>query len=209
MARAGVAIAVVGGPSSSARDAGRRTAGGFALLETVVAVALLMTFAAGVAPLFTTAQGALASAHAQTMTTCLAAAKLQQLQALTFGYVVDASGNLVTATDTSTDLSSEPPGLGGPGLTAGSPDTIWNSTPRYVDYLDGNGQWVGTGPGPPPTAVYVRRWAVTRLGGTSPDTVVIEVVASALKDDAVAPRQGREHRRGDAWLVALKTRMRP
>jgi type II secretory pathway pseudopilin PulG len=184
-------------------------AAGFALLETVVAVGLLLAFAAGVAPLVTTSDGALSTARTQSATTALAEAKLQQLLALEWGFVVDTGGNLLPSTDTTTDLGSEPPGSGGPGLYPGSPDTVWNSTPGYVDYLDENGRWVGSGTSPPPTAVYVRRWAVTSLGTSPADSVVLEVVASALKEERAVPRTGREHRRGDSWLVTFATRIRP
>jgi len=182
---------------------------GLTLLEVVIAISVLMVVAAGVAPLFATTQASLTDAHDQTMTAVLGRAKLDQLQGLTWGHAALASGATAAVADLATDLSTEPPGLGGPGLQPGSTDTIWRDTPGYIDYLDADGRWIGAGPGPPAGAVYVRRWAVTPLAGAAGDTLVLEVVASTVRADRAAPRSGRVHRPGDTWLVTLKTRVRP
>ena len=92
-----------------------------------------------------------------------AQARLSTLASLAFHSLAGADGSSVAVTDTSTDVSGDPPGPGGTGLAESPADALWHDTPGYVDYLDAAGRDLGrrrrTG-----AAAYVRRWAIGRQG---------------------------------------------
>jgi hypothetical protein len=82
-----------------------------------------------------------------------------------------------------TDLSNEPATDDGPGLLTSPAGTLTSNVTGYVDYLDGNGRWIGRGPSAPPPAVYVRRWSVRPLASDPDNTLVFEVVAGTRGPD--------------------------
>jgi type II secretory pathway pseudopilin PulG len=182
---------------------------GLALAEVLVAIAVVVTFAAGVLPLFVTTRGALDEAHGATMSTVLARSKLDQLRSLAWTYRIDPLGVLWAVADETTDLSSDPPSRSGQGLRPSAHDNLWNNAAGYADFLDEQGAWVGGGVSPPPACRYVRRWAVSEFPG-DPETLVLQVRVVPVRggsDVAVGPLPGA--RRGDTWLVSLLTRTRP
>lgn len=186
-----------------------RAPAGLALTEVLVAVGLLVTFAAGVMPLFVTTRGALEEARAATISLVLARSKLDQLRSLTWAYRLDPGGALSPATDETTDLSDEPPSGSGPGLRPSAAGTLWSTTAGYADFADDRGGWIGRGLSPPAATRYVRRWAVSLFPG-DPDTLVLQVRVLPVRgvaDAADGPPAGP--RRGETWLVSLVTRTRP
>jgi prepilin-type N-terminal cleavage/methylation domain-containing protein len=129
----------------------RSDEGGFSLLETMVALSILLVVAAGVLPLGVVAvntsenQGHLSSRAAE-----YAQDKLEQLMALAYA-------------DSTSDTRQFPaPQLGGSGLTIGGSLDPNNPGQLYVDYLDIDGALVPSATGAPPANwFYQRTWLVT------------------------------------------------
>jgi prepilin-type N-terminal cleavage/methylation domain-containing protein len=158
---------------------------GFTLVEVLVASVLFVTLSLGVAQLFAVATSANAAARRQTSATILAAARLEQLRALTWSWEAGPSGTpALPRSDLTTDLSVDPPGSGGRGLRESPPGTLERNVPPYVDYLDAAGQPVGNGATAPTGAAYVRRWAVRGLPSDPDRTLVLQVLVISLADDA-------------------------
>lgn len=181
---------------------------GAALVEALVALALLAVVASSLAPLFALAGTAAILARDQSLTTMLAASRLQELHALTWAYRVSEEGAAIALSDTSTDLSVVPPTNAGHGLRGSPPDTLWRNVSGYAEFLDGRGRHLGAGPDPPPAARYVRRWAVTPLPGDPGETLVLTVMAATMVAERRGARSGAERRPGDCWLVSAVTRTR-
>lgn len=177
---------------------------GFSLAEVLVAVSLLTTLALGAAQLFAMAARAVTRAEWETTSLALAVEKMEQLRSLTWRFDGDAGRVL---SDLSTDLTRDPPADGGVGLTGSARDTLWESTPGYVDYLDAAGGWLGTGRAPPPGTQYVRRWSVDPFPTDGQHTVIFHVAVTTLNDEV---RRGaspsRRPRAGVVTLSTLRTR---
>jgi hypothetical protein len=94
-----------------------------------------------------------------------AQARLATLTSLAFHTAAGAGGSAVAVTDTTTDVSGDPPGPGGTGLAESPADALWRDTPGCVDYLDATGHDLGRQAGARAQAAYVRRWAIGRQGG--------------------------------------------
>jgi prepilin-type N-terminal cleavage/methylation domain-containing protein len=178
---------------------------GFTLVEVVVAAALLIVAAAGVAQLVAIGVRASRIARGETTTALLAAQKMEQLRSLSWTF--DSSGGV--RSDTSTDVSRDPVVSGGTGLGTTPAGSLEHSVDGCVDYLDGAGRWIGTGTAIPANTVYVRRWAVLPLMADPVHTRVLVVVASALEEEralgSVSPTS-RPRLPQDTLLVAVKTR---
>jgi prepilin-type N-terminal cleavage/methylation domain-containing protein len=137
---------------------------GFTLLETLVALALLLIVAAGVLPLgilaFSTSenQGHLSSRAAE-----YAQDKLEQLLALSYG-------------DSSSDTRVFPaPDVGGTGLTLGGSSNPATPVAAYVDYLDRDGVLIPSPTGAEPAGWYYKRvWQIT-----SPKTNLKQITVTA------------------------------
>jgi prepilin-type N-terminal cleavage/methylation domain-containing protein len=173
---------------------------GFTLLEVVIALSLVCVALLAVAPLFASSVEGMAAARRQTLSVLLASARLEQLRALTF--VWDEEDRPIT--DVSTDLSMEHPRAGGSGLAPAGADSLRSSIAGFVDYLDGQGRWVGNDPSPPADAAFVRRWSIDRFGGSS-DVLVLQVLVRPVSQGlADAVRQGRSETR----LTSIRSRMR-
>ena len=134
---------------------------GFSLIETMIAIGLLTTISLSVAQLFAVAAKRNLDACAQTSTAILAVQKMEQLRELTWGFDNTALG--LPLSDTTTDLSIDPPSAGGSCLSPSPQGTLDGNTPGYVDYIDVYGDWVGTGASPPPNTTFIRRWSVEPL----------------------------------------------
>jgi hypothetical protein len=134
---------------------------GSALLEAVIASALLVTVLTGVLPLVTTAVAGAAAARTDLLAAHLARQRLAQLQALT--YAMLPSG--VIADDSSRLDQSDVFTPGGPGLQASGLTPLQAPTTPWADWLDAHGAWVAAGPTPPPGAHFERRWGIVATGG--------------------------------------------
>ncbi|MDA1092232.1 MAG: hypothetical protein O3A25_03005 [Acidobacteria bacterium] len=195
-------------PSEESRWSSER---GFGFVETLISISVLTAVSIGVAQLFAVAALANHNAEASTSTSVLAVEKMEQLRALTWGFQALAGGELgLPVSDVTTDLSVFPSTSGGPGLLASPGGTLDSNVPYYVDYLDADGTWIGTGGSPASGTVYIRRWAVDRLPTSPNDTVVLQVLATTLKQERQRATAGASGPRGklpaDSWLMTVKTR---
>jgi hypothetical protein len=87
-------------------------------------------------------------------------------------------------------------------------DSLEHNTSDFVDFLDANGIWVGTGTTPPTTAVYVRRWSIQPLPTNPNNTIVLQVLVTTVANEAarVSSAFTRTRLPGDALLTSVKTR---
>jgi type II secretory pathway pseudopilin PulG len=180
---------------------------GFSLVEVIFALGILTAVCLGVAELFTVGTAANLGARGQTSTAILATQKMEQLKGLTWGFDETALG--LPLSDTTTDLSQDPPSNTGNGLNPSPPGTLQNSIPGYVDYLDQYGNWVGTGGTPPPTAYYIRRWSIEPLPTNPNNTLIFQVMVTTVTTEGAATRPAGATRwrlTNDAWIVSAKTR---
>lgn len=136
-------------------------AAGFTLLEVLVATALLATIFAGVAQLTATASRANELARVTTMTTVLAAGKMEALQGLEW-----------------TALSTSPSG------------TLADDVSGYCEFFDALGRPFVGGPPAPPGTRFVRRWSIAPLAARPADLLRIEVMAAPWPEAAVREGTG-------------------
>lgn len=145
----------------------RSSEAGLTLLETTIAMGILMLLTAGLMTLGTTAaittenQG-----HLVARATEYAQDKIEQLVALPFCNGLDNAGaNALSGVNTTV----WPPTVGGgTGLATGgssNPDAPVNG---YVDYLDGQGNLLGGGAVAPAGWFYKRVWAIAPLACAMP-----------------------------------------
>jgi hypothetical protein len=179
-------------------DAGRHDgAAGSALVEVMLAACLLIAVAVGASQLVAVGGRASHAARARTVAAVLAAQKMEQLRSLRWTRTRTGTPAVsVSASDFSTDLSSDPPTGAGRGLLPSPAGTLDSNVPPYVDYLDAAGTWVGRGTTRPDAAVYVRRWAVQPLESDPGDILVLQVVVTTT--DGAAAHESR--------LVSVLTR---
>lgn len=178
---------------------------GFTIVEVVVAMLLVAIITMGVAQLFAVAMAATENARHQTSTAALAAQKMEQLRSLTWAFAPGGTG--VAVSDTTTDLSTDPPTSSGLGLSPSPTGTLAANTPGYVDYLNGRGQWVGTGASLPRGVVYIRRWSVESLAADR-DTLLFQVIVTTARRDVQAMAMGGARRRlsDEALIATVRTR---
>jgi prepilin-type N-terminal cleavage/methylation domain-containing protein len=180
-------------------------AAGFSLVEVMIALGILAFATLSVAQLFAVAIKANFASKSQTSTTMLAAAKMEQLKSLTWGFDQSSSNLGLPVSDTSTDLSFPQPVGGGGGLNPSPPGSLDADTAGYVDYLDVDGNWVGNNGARPGNAFYIRRWAITPLPTNPNNTLVFQVHVTTIRQvDMNRPGQARWGQ--DARLVSVKTR---
>jgi len=179
---------------------------GFSLVEVIVSMGLLTAVSLGVAQLFALSTRANLIAKGQTSTTAMAEQKVEQLRGLTWGF--DLQGQGLPLSDTTTNLAVYPPAHNGSGLNPSPSDALEHNTAGFVDFLDGNGAWVGTGTTPPSSAVYIRRWSIQPLPTNPNNTLVIQVLVTpiALEATRVQTAYPRTRMVGDALLVTVRTR---
>jgi hypothetical protein len=167
------------------RGAGRSDAG-MSLLETVVALGILLVVLLGILPLavlaLTTTEN---EGHLVARATEYAQDKMEQLFILSFS-------------DTSTDTRLFPsPNVGGTGLAIGGSANPAAPAAGYVDYLDVSGNLLASTGTTAPTGWFYRRvWSVTSAGANLKQITVTAIVRSSV---------GRRGRIPQATLVALKT----
>jgi prepilin-type N-terminal cleavage/methylation domain-containing protein len=179
---------------------------GFSLVEVLVSMGLLTAVSLGVAQIFALTTHANFVARGQTSTTAMAEQRLEQLRALTWGF--DLQGQGLPLSDTTTDLSVTPPTATGGGLNPSPSTSLEENTPGYVDFLDADGTWVGTGITPPGSARYIRRWSIQPLPTNPNNTLVLQVLVTPVASEAtrVATVGGRTRMIADSLLITVKTR---
>src|SRR5262245_17563489 len=179
---------------------------GFSLVEVLVAMGLLTVVSMSVAQLFALTTRANVIAKGATSTTSMAEQKLEQLRSLTWRF--DLSGQGLPVSDTTTNLTVTPPTHDGSGLNPSPADSLEQNTAGFVDFLDGGGQWVGTGDKPPASAVYIRRWSITPLPTNPNNTLVIQVLVTPVVSEMarVKSQFTRTRMAGDSLLVTVRTR---
>lgn len=179
---------------------------GFSLIEVLVAMGLLTVVSLGVAQLFALSTRANVIAKGQTSTTAMAEQKLEQLRGLTWGF--DLTGQGLPLSDTTTNLTVTPPTHNGSGLNPSPTDALERNTTGFVDFLDGGGNWVGTGSTPPASAVYIRRWSIQPLPTNPNNTLVIQVLVTPVTSEEARVESAftRTRMAGDAVLVTVRTR---
>ena len=163
----------------------RDTQAGFTLIETMLAAGLLATLAVGVTQVFGVAMRANHLARARSLSAILAAEKMEQLRSLTWAHAPGGE----RLSDTSTDLSSDPPSAGGPGLLPAPADALEADVAFYVDYFNAAGTSVGSRP----PAAFVRRWSVAPLARDPDNLLLLQVRVVAVGA-------------GDSRLVNIKAR---
>jgi prepilin-type N-terminal cleavage/methylation domain-containing protein len=179
---------------------------GFSLIEVIIAMGLLTTVSLGVAQVFAMSTRVNLVARGQTSATALAEQKLEQLRGLTWGFDIEGQG--LPLSDTTTNLAVSPPTATGFGLNPSPTDSLEQNTAGYVDYLDLNGTWVGTGGTPPGNATYIRRWSIQPLPTNPNNTIILQVLVTPVASEAtrVATPDPRKRSLTDALLVTVKTR---
>ena len=175
---------------------------GFTLVEAVVALALVATVGVSVSTALVASRAMAVHDRDQAIGRVAAQARLATLTSLAFHTIAGADGSAVAVTDTTTDVSAEPPGPGGTGLGESPADALWRDRPGYVDYLDATGRDLGRRAGAREQAAYVRRWVIARQGGGAGEVAVIAVLvapvstaARAAAGDADAPDRLARRRR--------------
>lgn len=188
------------------REAPERSNGGFTLVEVIIAMGILTAVSLSVAQLFATSTRANLAARTRTSTTAMAEQKIEQLRSLTWGF--DTQGQGLPVSDTTTNLSVYPLTQNGTGLNPSPSDALEQNTTGFFDFLDGGGNWVGTGAVIPGTAAYVRRWSITPLPTNPNNTLIIQVLVTPLANEQgrVASPFTRTRMLGDALLISVKTR---
>jgi hypothetical protein len=184
------------------RHFGRRSEAGMTMIETAIALAMLLVVAtgvlglAGIAVSTTETQGHLAARTAE-----YAQDKMEQLLALTFcdGGTTGTSGTDTTQFPAVVGTGANYTGLAG-CTAAGAPNSGGNLTPSapatgYVDYLDAAGSPVPNGAAG--AWEYVRVWQISVPAGTT-NMKQISVLVQARRSigNGLAPQ---------ATVVALKT----
>lgn len=167
---------------------------------------LLTAVSLGVAQMFGISTRANKVARGQTSATALAAQKMEQLRSLTWGFDLEGLG--LPLSDTTSDISVYPPTQSGSGLNPSPTDSLEENTSGYVDFLDANGTWVGTGTQAPTTAVFIRRWSIQPLPTNPNNTLVLQVLVTPVSNEhaRVTSEFTRTRMAGDALLTSVKTR---
>jgi hypothetical protein len=178
-------------------------AGGFSLMEVLFATALLAGAIGTLVELMSVAARSNRLSRGITTAAGLASQKLEQLRSLAWYY--DTSGAAIS--DTSSDLTVAPPAAtGGPGLSPASGAPLLQNTPGYVDYLDAQGHWLGTGAEAPRGTVYIRRWAITPLPASPTEALVLRVLVTRLAAAIPPPAVGPAFGAADVLMTSLKAR---
>ena len=180
---------------------------GFSLVEVVISMGLLTTMSLGVAQLFAASTNANRVARNSTSTIALAEQKMEQLRSLSWGF--DLQGQGLPVSDTTTNLAVYPHRADGSGLNPSPSGTLNENTAGYVDFLDAQANWIGTGTTAPANTMYVRRWAIVPLPTNPNNTLVFQVLVSPMSNESarvVTQSGARTRMPGDAMLVSVKTR---
>jgi hypothetical protein len=176
---------------------------GFVLLEIAIALLVLAGSVASLAPVIATCGVMLQDARRETLALAVAAARLEQLAALSYEQRGDTLAEVV---DRTADLTSVPPGSGGQGLEAGDGQSAWREVPGFTDWGLADGRPRNEAAG---DTVFVRRWAVATIASASDDNArLLHVFArDRPSEDREPPRASAARRPGDVWLFTVRSRV--
>jgi hypothetical protein len=149
---------------------------GAALLETLIAAAIVITISGGAGGLLLWSTRTLWATGTQALAMSLARQKVEQL--LSLEWRVDADGTRLS--DVTTSVATDPADAGGSGLQSTPGGTLRRNVAGYADFVDGSGRSHPAGSSPPAGAVFVRRWAIVPHPLDPGDTVIITVVVLPL-----------------------------
>lgn len=165
----------------------RRSQSGISILETMIAVAVLLVVSVGILSMamvsMTTTEN---QGHRAARTAEYAQDKAEQLLSLPY-------------TDQLSDTTVFPTTFGtGTGLTVGGSSDPNAPVAQYVDYLDANGNLLASGGGAPAGWFYERVWQVSTPAGTTnlKQITVTAIAASSIGNTGLRPQ---------ATVTALKT----
>lgn len=176
---------------------------GFSLAETLVATLLLAMALTSLAELFAVSVKNNAVARNGTFTSVLAAQKMEQLRALTWGF--DILSLPISDTSTDTAVSPQAP-AGGKGLSPSPSNTLRANTDGYVDYVDGQGVILGGGTVIPANTAYIRRWLIEPLPTNPNNTLIIQVLVTRNRDRGIGDAGSVARAPEEARLITVKTR---
>lgn len=172
------------------------------MLEVLIGASITVVAVFGLVQLFVMSARANARARDTAFAAVLAAEKIEQLRALTWGF--DLAGLPVADTTTDTTVFPERPG-GGTGLGTSPPGSLVTNTQGYCDFLDARGRSLSSGPNPPSGTAYIRRWAIDPLAADPAGGIVLQVLV-VERTTASAGAGGRGRSPGEARLLTVKTR---
>jgi hypothetical protein len=178
-------------------------AGGFSLIEVLVATVLLATAVVTLAQMFAVSSRSNLSARNSSYTTILAEQKVEELRALSWGF--DSSGLPLSDITTNTAVSPEEP-VGGTGLSPSPPSALQENTDGFVDYIDEFGNKLGGGATPPGQTRYTRRWSISPLPTNPNNTLIIQVLVTPLRERGAADLGAVGRLPEEARIVTVKTR---
>ena len=185
------------------KDSKRAGEAGTTLVEVLISTVILVTGVLTMAQMFTISTKSNLASRRTTLTTVLAEQKLEQLRALTWGF--DPQG--LPVSDFSTDTSVEPElPNGGTGLQPSPGTALQANTPGYVDHVDVNGQIVGNTAQPPAAAIYTRRWSIEPLPTNPNNTLILQVLVTAIRDRGQADQGNVARLPDEARVITVKTR---
>jgi Prokaryotic N-terminal methylation motif len=160
----------------------RRPQAGVTLLETVIAMAILLIISAGILSLVGVAMTTTENqGHLAARTTEYAQDKMEQLMALNFNDGV--AGGAGSGSDT-TVASYVAANTGGNGLLAGGSLSTSAPTAGYVDYLDASGNPLGA---TSTNWFYERVWQITNVSATMKQITVRATVRMGIGGDQYIP----------------------
>jgi type II secretory pathway pseudopilin PulG len=185
-------------------------AGGFSLIETIVAVGIMTSGLVALAQLFAISTMNNRGARNGSMAGMLAQQKMEQLRSLTWGF--DTIG--LPLTDNTTDTAAIPgpypcpqsfTGSGtGMGLSPSPDNSLGQSKDGFVDYLDESGCPLGGGPTPKSGTVYVRRWSIEPLPTNPNNTLILQVLVTPFRNRTGTGNVSRAP--SEARIISVKTR---
>src|SRR5229473_5951209 len=152
----------------------RKSQAGMSLIETMIALGLLLIVAAGVMGLAAVALSSTENqGHLAARTAEYAQDKMEQLLALRYG-------------DTQTDTTVFPSAIaGGTGLAPGGNLTANAPAAGYADYLDASGNTVAAGG----RWQYIRVWQITENAGLNLKTIsVLSQVRTGIGQTGLLPQ---------------------
>lgn len=130
---------------------------GAALLEATIASGLLLVLLGGLWPVILAVRAASTVVRQHGLALHLARQRLSEIAALTH---LRTSGIIVRDESTRLD-DGEVFAVGGGGLRETGFEPLDAPQPGASEWLDEHGRWESGGPGPGPTARFLRQWALT------------------------------------------------
>ena len=180
---------------------------GLTLVEVLIALALFVTAATGVAQLCAIATRGTSAAREHAAAVVLAAAKIDQLRALEWTYAPGPPGDPpALRTDITTNVSVPALTGDGTGLQPSPAGSLTANTPPFVDYIDREGRWVGNGQDPPRNAVFIRRWSLRQAGTDGYRAIVIQVLVTTVAQDRARAGPWQRRTGTEVLLTCFRTR---